>query len=94
MEDIDIVMGISVIDITKNKVEDTKNKVEDTKNFITKWKDTKEAYDKLDPKNQISDAQLQKEKAKLPQAIIDQVAEKVKGTDFKTDEFLKFYIIG
>ena len=53
---------------------------------------TKDSYNQLDPKYQINDEQLQKEKATIPQNIINQVTEKTKGTDLKADDYLKFYL--
>ncbi|MEI6774841.1 MAG: hypothetical protein WCL18_09000 [bacterium] len=66
----------------------------DTKKRIAKREATQQAYNDLDDKNKITDAQLQKEKANIPQIVIDAVNKKTQGTDFKADEFLKFYLIG
>lgn len=55
-------------------------------------KATQDSYVNLAPQYKVTDAQLQKEKTNIPQNIINQITEKIKGTDLKADDYFKFYL--
>lgn len=96
IEDIEVTTGmkplIDVTEDTNNQLEVSKNKVEESNTLLEARTATKESYDKLDKKYQITDAQLQEEKKNIPQTLINQITEKTKDTDLKVDDYLKFYL--
>ena len=88
-----------------NEVVNTSNEVINTSNEIVKEnidkeqriksrKATQKSYDNLNKKDQITDEQLQEQKATIPQIVIDAVNKKTQGTELKSDDFLKFYLLG
>ncbi len=96
----------NTVEETSNTVEETSNTVEETSNtveekqenkemyntFLEAREATKQSYDKLDSKYKITDEQLQKEKGNIRVEVINQITEKTKGTQFSTDDYLKFYL--
>ena|GEM_PF-6502267 len=50
MEDIEVTTGMTIIDVTKGKVEENKDKVEEKTTLLEARQTTKESYEKLDKK--------------------------------------------
>jgi hypothetical protein len=86
-----------VVNTTTEVVNTTTEVVKETidkEKRIESRKATQKSYDNLDKKNQITDEQLQEQKVSVPQIVIDAVNKKTQGTDLKSDDFLKFYLLG
>ncbi len=92
IEDIELTTGMTIIDVTKDKIENNQDILKEKNTLLEARTATKESYDKLDKKYQITDAQLQEEKKNIPQTLINQITEKTKDTDLKVDDYLKFYL--
>lgn len=99
IEQIDIMFGgIIKTNETTEVIINTNTNIIDKNTDIVKLlesrKATQESYNKLDKKDQITDEQLQEQKATIPQIVIDAVNKKTQGTELKSDDFLKFYLLG
>lgn len=77
-----------------DKNTDIVDKNTDIVKLLESRKATQKSYDNLNKKDQITDEQLQEQKATIPQIVIDAVNKKTQGTELKSDDFLKFYLLG
>lgn len=86
-----------VISTTTENISTTTEKITEKtekEKILESRKATQAAYDTLDDKDKITDNQLQLAKTKIPQEVIDAVNKKTAGTELKSDDFFKFYLLG